>query len=91
MNKKRRNELKRLKLISRVKRFEVYHPYYLDLYGERLSVFDLIENEGFYRYRNSSTICSCSICSYPKYDRAKQKIINFKLLNEQLSQIKQQG
>lgn len=34
------------------------------------------QNSYFYKLKTMSTVCSCSMCAYPKYNRAEQKKID---------------
>lgn len=88
MNKKRRQELKRLKFINRIKRFVANGGYYFTQDSERIdtpTVQDVINDGGHMSYKTTSTPCSCWMCSgYYKYRRHEQKVIERKLVQEGL-------
>jgi hypothetical protein len=88
MNKKRRQELKQLKFINRIKRFIANGKYYFTKDRERIdspTVQDIINDGGFLCYKTTSTPCSCYTCSGEyKYRRHEHKIIERKLVQEGL-------
>ena len=88
MNKKRRQELKQLKFINRIKRFVADGTYFFTKDSVRIdtpTVQDIINDGGYLYYKNTSTPCSCWECSsYYKYRRHEHKAIERKLVQEGL-------
>ena len=65
MNKYERNLIGRKKFLKRVKKEVQYFPRMYKKFGD-MSCDDL---KKFNVYRTTSTPCSCSMCSYKKYNR----------------------
>lgn len=86
INKKRRQELKQLKFINRIKRFVANGRYYFTSDSVRIdspTVQDVIDDGGYMCYKTTSTPCSCWMCSgYYKYRRHEEKVIERKLIQE---------
>jgi uncharacterized Fe-S cluster-containing MiaB family protein len=86
MNKGRRNELKKLKFISRLKRFVVSHGYFfkrgtLDRIDSP-TVQDILNDGGWQWYRTTSCPCNCWMCTYDEYDRNAMKKETERLIRE---------
>ena len=87
MNKKRRQELKQLKYVNRIKRFLASWGTYINREGEYIrnpKTKDIIQDNGMLYYKNTSTPCSCGMCAYYKYKRHEQKIMDDKLIQDGL-------
>ena len=88
MNKKIRQERKRLKFINRLKRFVANGGYYFTnewVCIDSPTVQDVINDGGYMCYKTTSTPCSCWMCSgYYKYRRHEQKVIEIRLIQEGL-------
>lgn len=83
MNKKRRNELVFLHYKRRIQKLAVGTDIYFTRDGEKIfnpKTIDLLNDRCQYVYKNTSTPCSCWLCAYNKYNRAKEKA---KFLKEQ--------
>lgn len=90
MNKKRRQELKQLKFINRLKRFVTSLDYYFTKNHERIdspTVQDVIDDKSMLFYKTTSTPCSCWMCSgYYKYKRHEEKVIERKQIQDGLEE-----
>lgn len=87
MNKGRRQELKKLKYIKRIRRFVAGLDQYVTREGvciKNPKTHDVIDDNGQLAYKNTSTPCSCWMCSYPQYDRNEFKKQTKLLINEEL-------
>lgn len=76
MNKGRRNEIKKLKYLKRIRLLANGLDIYVTCNGEYIrnpKVQDILKDNGQNCYRTTSTPCSCSVCSHNKYNRAKIK------------------
>lgn len=67
MDKARRHELKMLKYKKRIEKYGISH----------------LPAECLYGYRSHGKPCSCSVCAQPKYDRAKERKANFRVLTKE--------
>lgn len=75
-----------LKYKKRIQLFVSRCDIYVSRQGEYIynpKTIDVIKDNGQLAYRNSSTPCSCFMCSHKKYNRAKEKA---KLHNDQTVQ-----
>lgn len=77
MNKGRRQELKQLKYLKRIKRFVAGNHCYVNREGNYIyqpKAVDVVKDRGQLIYKTTSTPCSCWMCSgYYKYKRTEFK------------------
>lgn len=87
MNKHRRQELKQLKYIKRIKKDVGGYGVYITRDGEYIYNFkaqDIINDKGKLFYKTTSTPCSCWMCSGEyKYKRHKHKEETRRLIKEE--------
>lgn len=90
MNKRRRQELKQLKYIKRIKLYIQGIDIYFSREDETFykpKVVDVVADNAQYAYKTTSTPCSCWMCSgYYKYRRHLKKIEDRKLIQEGLDE-----
>lgn len=61
---------------KRIQRFAACTDVYFKKSGEIIrnpKTIDILNDNGQNHYRSTSTPCSCYLCSFNKYDRAKSK------------------
>ncbi len=90
MNKQERKEKQFFKYKKRLKRHVAQMTWYFNKEGELIhkpKVEDVIKDNAYYEFKNSSVLCSCSLCSMDHYERRLKKMEDQRILKEYFDEI----